>query len=168
MSPPRRDVLMAVVVGAHGLKGDVRVKSFAQSLAYPLHDPQGRTFTMVRQHAGAKEWLVAFAEVKDRTAAEALKGVKLFADRAALPEPAAEEFYYADLIGLKAVDPQGVQIGTVTAVHNFGAGDILEIAGLDGRDILVAFTKDTVPAIDVALGRLTVVEPGEIDAGGQG
>jgi 16S rRNA processing protein RimM len=166
-----RNVLMAAIVGAQGLKGEVRVKCFArvpQNLGGygPLHDAGGRPFTLASMRAGTKgEWVAAFAEVRDRTAAEGLKGVKLFANRADLPETPADEFYHTDLIGLKAAGPDGAEVGTVVAVHNFGAGDILEIAGRDGRDILLAFTKDNVPAIDVALGRMTVVEPDEIEAG---
>lgn len=166
-----RDVLMAAIVGAHGLKGDVRVKYFArtpQSLgAYvPLHDASVRVFTQVRQHPAAPdELVVAFAEVRDRTAAEALKGVKLFVAREALPATSGEEYYHTDLIGLDAVDGDGAQIGKVTAVHNFGAGDILEIVGTDGRDILLAFTKDNVPTIDLETGRLTVIEPRSTEAG---
>lgn len=164
-----RDVPMAAIVGAHGLKGEVRVKCFArtpESLgAYgPLHDGAGRTFTLQAVRNGAREeLLVAFAEVKDRTAAEALKGVELFVDRKALPQTGREEFYHADLIGLLAVAPDGAAVGKVSAIHNFGAGDILEIVRPDGRTFLLAFTKKNAPEIDVSAGRMIVTEPGEID-----
>lgn len=163
-------VLLAAIVGAHGLKGEVRVKSFARtgvSLgAYgPLSDETGRSFTVRATRPGPKdELLVVFAEIRDRTAAEALRGVKLYVPRDALPETTADEFYHTDLIGLTAVDGDGASIGKVTAVHNFGAGDILEIAG-DGREILIGFTRDTVPVIDLKAGRLTVIEPAAIEAG---
>lgn len=163
-------VLLAAIVGAHGLKGEVRVKSFARTGASiatygPLSDPLGRIFTVRSTRPGPRdELLVTFAEVADRTAAEALKGVKLYVPRNALPATSADEFYHTDLIGLAAVDADGAGIGKVTAVHNFGAGDILEIAGLDGREILIAFTRGTVPVIDLAAGRLTVIEPQTLEA----
>lgn len=166
-----RSVLLAAIIGAHGLKGEVRVKSFTRTDASlgaygPLCDADGRCFTVRSARPGPKgELLVSFQEVKDRTAAETLRGVKLFVPRAALPATTADEFYHTDLIGLAAVGSQGEPIGKVVAVHNFGAGDILEIAGDGTRDILIAFTRDTVPAIDLAAGRMTVIEPQTIDAG---
>lgn len=168
-----RDVLMAAIVGAHGLKGEVRVKSFTRTDASlddygPLRDEAGRVFTVRAVRPGAKgELLVSFAEVKDRNAAEGLKGVKLFVPRDALPATTADEFYHTDLIGLAAVDADGGAIGRVVAVHNFGAGDILEISGgTDGpqREILVPFSRAAVPAIDLAHGRLTVIEPDGIES----
>lgn len=166
-------VLLAAIVGAHGLKGEVRVKSFARADASvgtygPLSDAAGRIFTVRSTRPGARdEVLVTFAEVNDRTAAEGLKGVKLYVPRDALPATSADEFYHTDLIGLLAVNGEGAGIGKVAMVHNFGAGDILEIAGLDGREILIAFTRDTVPVIDIAAGRLTVIEPQTLEAGTQ-
>lgn len=168
---PGRDILMAVLVGAHGLKGEVRAKIFARTPARlaslgPLHDAAARPFTVTAiRPAPRDEWVVAFAEVRDRTAAEAVRGTKLFVERAQLPDAGADEYYHADLVGLTAVDADGAGIGTVTAVHNFGAGDILEIAGTDGREIMLSFTKANVPVIDIALGRMTVIEPEAVDAG---
>lgn len=165
-----RDILLAAIVGAHGLKGEVRVKSFSRNPetlgSYgPLHDEAGHSFTLKSQRAGSKgEWIARFAEISDRNAAEAAKGVKLYVPRGALPETSGEEYYHADLIGLSAVDTNGVIVGKVVAVHNFGAGDILEISG-EGHEMLISFTRDTVPKIDLAQGRLTVIEPQVTSAG---
>ena len=98
--------------------------------------------------------------VGDRNAAEALKGIELYVDRARLPPAAEGEFYHADLIGMLAVDLEGRALGHIGAVHNFGAGDLLEIrlAG-SGKTELVPFTADTVPTLDVTAGRAVVVMP---------
>ncbi|MDE2184233.1 MAG: ribosome maturation factor RimM [Alphaproteobacteria bacterium] len=168
-----RDVLLAAVIGAHGLKGEVRVKTFTESPdrlgAYgPLHARDGRSFTVEAvRPAGAGEAVVALREVADRSAAEALKGVELFVTRAVLPMTGEGEFYHADLVGLSAEDSEGRRIGRITGVHNFGAGDVLVIAGEAGEEILLAFTRANVPEIDMAAGRVVVAVPDEIeDRGG--
>jgi 16S rRNA processing protein RimM len=96
-----------------------------------------------------------------------LNGAELFVERSALPSPEPEEFYHADLIGLDAVSPAGERLGTVVAVQNFGAGDILEIAPERGATLLVPFTKAAAPEIDLAAGRLVVVPPAEIETPGE-
>ena len=102
--------------------------------------------------------------VATREAAAALTGVELFARRAQLPPPDAEEFYYDDLIGLEAVTPEGVALGRVTAVINHGAGEILEIApAAGGETLLLPFTRQVAPEIDFAGGRIVVIPPPEID-----
>ena len=98
--------------------------------------------------------------VTTREAAEALNRTKLYIDRARLPEREEEEWYHVDLIGLAAVDRDGAPIGTVVAIHNFGAGDLIEMKPADGgATVLVPFTRDTVPEVDVEGGRLTLVPP---------
>jgi 16S rRNA processing protein RimM len=170
MSRPR-DVLMAAVIGAHGLKGEVKVKAFTvdpESLgAYgPLRTKDDRCFTVEALRAvGDDEAIVAFAEVKDRNTSEALKGTELFVARENLPEAKGNEFYHADLIGLEAFDKDGRRIGRVQSIQNYGAGDVLVIAADEGEEILLAFTKDNVPDIDIANGRVIVAVPDEIDAG---
>lgn len=160
------DVLLAAVTGAHGLKGEVKLKLFTGALArYPvLHAKDGRTFTLVK----ARSDVAAFAEVKDRSAAEALKGVELFIARAALPAPEAEEYYHADLIGLSAMDEADRIIGTVSAIHNYGAGDVIEIARGPGDTVLLPFARDFVPLVDVANGRVVVAVPEEVETGERG
>ena len=164
-----RDVLLAVVIGAQGLKGEVKVKTFTQSPdrlgAYgPLHAKDGHVFTVASLRAVKDgEAVVSLREIADRNAAEALKGTELFVARGALPAAGAQEFYHADLVGLEAWDEDGHRLGKVSRVHNFGAGDILEIARDDGDELLIAFTRETVPQIDVKAGRLTVAVPAEAD-----
>jgi 16S rRNA processing protein RimM len=167
-----RDVLLAAVIGAHGLKGEVRVKTFTEAPenlgAYgPLHAPDGRTFTVEAVRAAEKgEAVVAFREVADRNAAEALKGAELYVTRAVLPAAGEGEFYHADLVGLAAEDKEGRRIGRIAAVHNFGAGDVLVIAGDGGEEILLAFTKENVPDIEPEAGRIVIAVPDEIDTRG--
>lgn len=164
------DVLLGVVVGAQGLTGEVRVKTFTaqpeQIAAYgPLHTGDGRRFTIanLRGHK-ADVVVVAFEGVASRNAAESLKGVELYVSRAALPQAGEDEFYHADLIGLRAEDEQGRELGVVRAVHNFGAGDVLEIARADGGNLFLSFTKETVPNIDLAEQRIVVAEPPDDEA----
>ena len=136
-----RDVLLAVVLGAHGLKGEVRVKTFTAAPdklgAYgPLHAADGRSFTVgALRVLKDGEAAVAFKEIADRSAAEKLKGLELTVARSALPPAEGEEFYHADLVGLAAEDEQGRRIGKVAAVHNFGASDVLAIARDDGSEV---------------------------------
>jgi 16S rRNA processing protein RimM len=169
-----RDVLLAAVLGAHGLKGEVRVKTFTETPdrlgAYgPLHAADGRVFTPVTVRAVRDgEAVAGFAEITGRSAAEALKGTELFVARDALPEAAGEEYYHADLVGLDAEDDLGRRIGKVTAIRNFGASDVLAILRDDGDEVLIAFTRENVPLIDVKAQRLVVAVPEETEAGGRG
>jgi 16S rRNA processing protein RimM len=104
------------------------------------------------------EVIVAFAGISDRNMAESLRGQRLYVPRAVLPEPATGEFYHADLVGLRAQDGSGKAIGTVRGVHNFGAGDVLEIEFSGGAMEFIAFTDANIPVVDVAGGYI-VIEP---------
>jgi 16S rRNA processing protein RimM len=169
-----RDVLLGVVTGAQGLAGEVRVKTFTaepeQIAAYgPLHTSDGRRFTIADLRGQkADVVIVAFEGVASRGAAESLKGVELYVARAALPHAGEDEFYHADLVGLRAEDEQGRELGEVRAVHNFGAGDVLEIARADGGNLFLSFTKETVPTIDLAERRIVVAEPPDDEAVSRG
>jgi 16S rRNA processing protein RimM len=163
-----KNILLGIIIGAQGLKGEVKVKTFtgaAQDLgAYgPLHAGDGRVFTVAAARAlndGVAG--VRFKEIGERNAAEALKGVELFVERAALPAPPQGEFYHADLIGLRAEDEEGRIIGVVVAIHNFGAGDVIEISRPDGGHVLLPFTRQIVPRVETA--RIVVAVPEEVDA----
>ena len=117
----------------------------------------------------AKDFLVARLKgVSDRTQAERLRNTDLFVPRARLPEPAEEEFYHADLVGLAAEDKNGAALGTIVAVHNFGAGDLLEVKLAGGGDtVMVPFTAETAPVIDLVGRRIVLDQPetAEDDAG---
>lgn len=156
-------------MGAQGLKGEVKAKIFtAAPDALPrygkLHARDGRTFTITAFRPSKQgEAVIAFAEVKDRNTAEALKGTELFVSRDALPEPDEDEFYHADLVGLEARDSEGRVIGKVVAVHNFGASDVIELARDDGDSVHLAFTRETVPVIKIADGYIVVAVPEDDD-----
>ena len=159
-------ICLGVIAGAHGVRGLVKIKSFTgvaeDMLAYgPLSDETGaRRFEITVKGMAKGAVLAAIAGVGDREAAQALKGMGLYVERAALPAPEEEEdYYHADLVGLRAENLDGGQIGRVMAVHNFGAGDLLEIAREDGGELLVPFTKAAVPEVDLAGGRLTIDPP---------
>ncbi len=165
----QRGVLLAAVIGAQGLKGEVKAKIFtATPDALPrygaLHDATGRTYEITAFRLGKPgEAVIAFKGVTDRNAAEALKGTELFLARDRLPATDSEEFYHADLLGLEAFDSEARLVGKVAAIHNFGAGDVIEITRADGDSVLLAFTKDTVPLIDVAGGRIEIAVPEDME-----
>jgi 16S rRNA processing protein RimM len=153
-------------IGApHGVRGEVRLHSFTANptaiAAYgPLEAEDGRVFK-IESLRPAKHALVAkLSGVADRDAAERLTNTKLYVPRDRLPEPAdADEFYHADLIGLRAVDSAGRECGTVVAVHNFGAGDLIELRRADGAQTeLLPFDAATVPEVNVRGGTI-VIDP---------
>ena len=160
-----KDVLLAAVMGAQGLKGEVKVKLFtATPDALPrygvLHTRDGRKLVITAfRPAKEGEAVIAFEGVQERGAAEALKGAELFVDRATLPQTEEDEFYHADLIGLEVRDHEGRMLGRVSALHNFGASDVLEFSRADGDNVHMAFTKETVPVIQVAEGFMVVAVP---------
>ena len=160
-----RSVLLAAVIGAQGLKGEVKVKTFtatpqALSRYGILHTKDGRKLAVTAfRPAKQGEAVLAFEGVRDRNAAEALKGTELFVERASLPEPSEDEFYHADLIGLEARDHEGRTLGKVIALHNFGASDVIELERSDGDSVHLAFTKETVPVINIADGFIVVAVP---------
>jgi 16S rRNA processing protein RimM len=147
---------------AVGLKGELRLKSLTDDpsaiASYgPLQTEDGRRFTITDgRFLGDNMLAVKLAEVTTREAAEALNRMKLYVDRAALPEPEEEEFYHADLIGLAAFDEAGAAIGTVRSVFNHGAGDFLEIRQADGRLLTLPFTKAAVPMVDIKAKRVVI------------
>jgi 16S rRNA processing protein RimM len=168
-----RDVLLGVIIGAQGLKGEVKVKAFTQSPqnlgAYgPLHAKDGRTFGVMSVRAMKDGAIVAFKGIDDRNAAERLKGVELFVSRDALPATDDEEFYHADLVGLRAEDTEGRAMGTVRAMHNFGAGNVLELVRDDGDEVFLPFTREVAREIDISGGRIVIAAPEEVEAGEKG
>ena len=158
-------ILVGRCGAAHGIKCEVRVKSFtdpADALADygPLTLDDGRRLTIERMRPQGDMLVVKFREIADRTAAERLTNRELTIPRSALPEPEDEEtFYHADLIGLDAVDTAGDLWGHVVAVPNYGAGDLLEIRPVDGTTFYLPFTRAFVPVVDVAGGRVVIDPP---------
>lgn len=156
-------VCLGVVTGAHGLHGLLRVRPYTDVpedvAAYgPVQSEDGqREFTLdVRNRTGKGQILVQIAGIDDRTAAEEMKGEQFYVSRDRLPDAGADEFYHADLLELDVVSGDGEVIGTVRAVHNFGGGDMLEIAEPDGRLATVPFTRAAVPRVDLESRRVTV------------
>jgi 16S rRNA processing protein RimM len=163
-------VLVGEIGAAQGLKGEVRLRSYTQTptdiAAYgPLQDETGEKQVEIARVRVTPKVLIARIEgVTTREAAEALNGTKLYLSREALPEHGENEWYVADLIGLEAVDAEGAPLGAVVAVHNFGASDIVEVALIEGGpNLLVAFTDENVPEIDIPRGRIVVVPPEEFE-----
>ncbi len=161
-------ICVAEIGAPHGVRGEVRLRAFttdpmAVGQYAPLQTADGaRTISFASLRA-AKDHLVArISGIDSREAAAALTRLKLYVPREQLPAPADDEFYYADLIGLAATNADGSAFGTVTAVHDFGAGDLLEIApAAGGLTIMLPFTKAVVPEIDIAGGCIVVVPPAE-------
>ena len=162
MAKLENPIRMAVIGAAHGIKGEVRVRAFTGDPASlgdygPLHDERGRAFEVLAVRPAKEVSIVRFKEVATREAAEALNGVALFVDRSALPaDLEEEEFYHADLIGLAVHDETGAEIGTISAVHDFGAGDILEVSRENAPSVMIPFTRAAVPEVAPAKGFIRV------------
>lgn len=154
-------ICVGVIGGSFGVRGEARLKSFcAEPSAIadygPLYTEDGNsrfTITITRPIKGG--FGVRLSGIASKEQADALKGTRLFADRAALPTLPDDEYYHSDLIGLEAVDTGGTSLGRVSAVHDHGAGDLLELA--DGT--LVPFTQAVVPTVDLGAGRLVIDLP---------
>lgn len=165
---PTDKVCIGAITGVRGLKGEVRIKSFTADpddvAAYgPLTDEAGVRSFKLRVTAHAKGLVIARLDgVNDRTAAEALKGTELFVSRAILPKPEEDAYYLSDLVGLEAETETGESLGSVKAVHNFGAGDIIELE--DG--MMAPFTKAHVPVVDLDKGRVVIIPPVMTGSGG--
>lgn len=157
-------VCLGALAGAWGVQGAVRLKSFCaapEAIAgyAPLVTEDGRSFalTLLRPLNGA--FAARLSGVETREAADALKGARLYAPRSRLPDPGADEFYHADLIGLAVRDAGGADLGFVRAVHDHGAGDLIEIARAGQDAVLLPFTRAVVPTVDLARRRLVVDPP---------
>ena len=160
-------ICVARIGAPHGVRGEVRLVSFTADPAAvkdygTLASEDGTTRVEIETLRPAKGHFVArLAGVTDRDAAERLTGLELFVPRERLPPPEPDEFYHADLIGLAAVTVDGATFGTITAVHDFGAGAVLELACGGGATTLLPFSVAFVPKVDIAQGRVTVVPPEE-------
>ncbi|HEY0622527.1 ribosome maturation factor RimM [Sphingomonas sp.] len=150
-----RPVTLAVVIGAHGVTGEVRLKVFAEDLS-AHRSFNGGALTLKALRDGPNGAIARFAEIPDRTAAEKLRGTELAVPRDALPPLGEGEYYHADLIGLAAVSETGEAIGTVVAVENFGAGDVVEIERPDKKRFMVPMQPAAVLRWDEAT--LTVAD----------
>jgi 16S rRNA processing protein RimM len=162
-------ICVARIGAAHGVRGEVKLWPFTEDpmavIDYGLLSSKdgARQFEVVRARI-AKDHLVAVLKgITTREDAERVNGIELYIARDKLPPTEAGEYYHADLIGLRAIDEAGAAIGKVLAVHNFGAGDIIEIAPERGPTLLLPFTDAVVPTVDLAEGHVVIVMPQEID-----
>lgn len=159
-------VCLGAIAGAFGVKGEVRLKSFTANpedvAAYgALETEDGKTSFEITLTGQTKNGLTArLSGVATKEQADTLRGTRLYVDRTRLPEPEEDEFYHADLIGVEAYDTGGTHLGTVKAVHNHGATDLLEIR-LPGSSatVLLPFTREAVPTVDLAAGRIVADPP---------
>lgn len=165
VSDTTKRVCLGVVTGAHGVQGAVRIKTFTETpediARYgPLTDDTGQRSFELHLVGVAKGVVIArVAGIQDRNQAEALRGLQLYLPRSALPETKAEEYYHADLIGLEAVLGDGTPVGRVRAIHDFGAGDTLEVTRPGAPSVMVPFTRAVVPIVEPAAGRLVLDPP---------
>ncbi|MCR9129263.1 MAG: ribosome maturation factor RimM [Alphaproteobacteria bacterium] len=163
-------VVIGAVAGAHGVRGDAKLKPFGDPAALcrygPFLDENGEVvLTPKGSKPGANGFVIAwFEERLTREQVEAMKGTRLCVPRSALPEPEEDEFYHADLLGLAVENLDGEPLGKVKSVQDYGAGDLLEIAGPDGVWFL-PFTRAAVPHVDLKAGKLTA-DPPEAEEGG--
>lgn len=161
-APASHLVCLGVITTAHGIRGAIRIKTFTESpenlTRYgSLQDDKGNTYKL--KVLDIKQTGIVTASITGittRNEAEALRGTSLYIERDRLPTPKEEEFYHLDLIGLVALDLAGDKIGVVETVHNFGAGDLLEIKLVSGQLQMIPFRLDSVPTVDVSGGTLTI------------
>lgn len=163
MSRPENPIQLAVIGAAHGIRGEVRVKTFTDDpLAIAdyglLYDGQGKAYEVLEARSAKTVVVVRFKGVNDRNAAEALNGTELFIDRSQLPDDELDEdeFFQTDLIGLEALDADGKSYGVVSALFDFGGGDLIELSLKGKRPMLIPFTEAAVPEIDFEKGTLRV------------
>ncbi|MBQ9731681.1 MAG: 16S rRNA processing protein RimM [Alphaproteobacteria bacterium] len=155
-------VCLGAIVGVHGIRGEVKVKSFTENendlTGYGmLSDESGNRLFELKIVGHSKELLrVKIKGVDDRNAAETLIGTGLYIERTKLPQTAEDEFYHTDLIGLMALTAQGEKVGTINALYNFGAGDLIEIRTSENRLEMLPFTKEYVPTINLKEGYIIV------------
>ena len=163
-------ICVGIVTGPHGLKGDVKLKSYPENpkdvAAFgPVTDKSGeRQFDIRILSANQKGLVVELSGVRGREAAEAIRGTELYMVRDLLPELEEDEFYYSDLVGLVVEDINGAAIGTVSLVDNYGAGEIIEVDLKDGGTEMYPMSREVVPTIDLKNGRVVINPPAEIFA----
>ena len=165
-------ICVGIVTGAQGVKGAVRIKSFTEVpediASYgPVEDEAGGRSFELRLVGPAKGVVIAHVSgVENRDQAETMRGLHLYLPRSAFPQTKPDEYYHADLIGLEAVLEDGTPVGRIRAIHDFGAGDTLELVRPDAPPIMIPFTRAVVPVVEPAAQRLVLnPPPGLLDEG---
>ncbi len=163
-----RRVLLGEIAGVHGIRGDVLVRSYtaepgAIATYGPLSDKAGtKRYALKVVRVTDKGIVARIAGITDRTTAEKLRGTELYVERAKLPAAEASEYYHADLIGLRALDPDGTELGRIVAVQNFGAGDLLELQPIPAAPTeFIPFEDQWVPSVDLDSGTVVIRRPPE-------
>ncbi len=161
-------ILIGEIATAHGIKGFVKVRSFAEDETLLEHQPlftdeeADKTISIKLKNALKGDWVAEVKGVADRNEAERLRGTKLYINREDLPEADDGEYYIEDMKGMKIVDGQGKEIGTLLAVENFGASDLLDIKPPSGASFYLPFTDQTVTNVDIEAGVITVEIPEDL------
>lgn len=165
MTQDERTICVGKIVGAHGLRGLVRLRSFTEDPAaiaqYAVADEMGRPRKVTLKTPMAEEFIAEVEGVTTREQAEAARGLRLFVARDQLPKLSAREYYLADLVGLRAEDTVGKVCGTVLAVHDFGAGAVLEFKLSDGRTAMLPFRDAFIPTVALQEGRIVISPPAD-------
>lgn len=156
-------ICVGAIGGGFGVHGDVRLKSFCAEPAditkySPLQDENGKIYTLGHVRSMKDGLIVSIKEITSKEAADALKGIRLFASRERFPDLIDDEYYQSDLIGIEVFDTNGAALGKVKSLQNFGAGDILEVQ-LKGNTILIPFTRAIVPTVDIKAGKIIIDPP---------
>ena len=165
-----RKVCLGTIVGSQGLKGAVRIRSYTANPedigSYGLlSDKTGKSEFRIRVLKSTKKGIIAeLSGIRDRSASDEIKGLELFVERIVLPELEDGEFYFSDLIGLDVEKEDGQSIGRIKSMNNFGAGDVVEVVLFGGETLILPFTHETVPVIDVEGARVVVNVPTEAGA----
>ncbi|MEJ0063711.1 MAG: ribosome maturation factor RimM [Alphaproteobacteria bacterium] len=161
----QRKICVGKITGAHGLRGLVRLRSFTENpeaiAAYALTGADGKPVKVTLKSPMGEEFIAEIEGVNTRHAAQAMRGAELFTDRDALPPAGEREYYRADLVGLRVEDAAGAAIGTIIALHDFGAGSFLEIKLTGGNTAMLPFRDAFVPTVDIAAGRVVVTPPAD-------
>ncbi len=162
-------ICVAQIGAPHGVRGEVKLRSFTADPGAvadygPLETEDGTQRFAIEALRPAKDHLVArLSGVRDRDAAERLTNLRLYVARERLPPPEPDEFYHADLIGLRAESRDGAELATIVGIHDFGAGDLLELRPLGAsRTVMMPFTAATVPVVDIAGGRIVIDPPQDL------
>ncbi|WP_316858346.1 ribosome maturation factor RimM [uncultured Cohaesibacter sp.] len=164
-SEPKDKICIAQIGAAHGVRGEVRLKLFSDDpdafFQYgPLENADGsRRFEIQSARLSKTVYVCRIKGLNDRNEAESLNGVRLYVDRDKLPELEEEEFYHSDLIGLEARLEDGTSLGSIVAIQDFGAGDMLDVMPARGKGYYIPFTREAVPEIHVSEGYVLIVPP---------
>ena len=160
-----KQICIAEVMTAHGIRGLVKLRCYLEDPSdlkdyTPLYDEKGKTYELILKNPIQRDWVAEIKGITDRNDAEKLRGLKLYVDRDKMPETDDDEFYYEDLIGCKTISAQGLVLGEVVSVENFGAGDLIEIKPTTGQTYYLPITEPYVQDIQIE-NKTIIIEPAQ-------